>query len=144
MGMGQMAGGRGPGLGIVRGLEPGGSQLAQPTLHPRRPGSSQVGGLLWILSPAPEGVRSQQGGREGAGPAPTDRRGEGVLGAQPWTDPFSREAGRRAPLGPLRAPRTGPAALGAPRAGPQPREGQGPPQAVAQQPCPPDKGWGSG
>ena len=53
--------------------------------------------------------------------------GRGSWGAQPWPDPFSREAGRRAPLGPLRAPRTGPGALGAPRAGPQPREGQGPP-----------------
>lgn len=32
----------------------------QPTLHPQRPGSRQVRGLLWILSPAPEGVRSRR------------------------------------------------------------------------------------
>lgn len=56
---GQMSGGRGPGLGVVRGLEPGGSWPGQPTLHPRSLGSRQVGGLLWILLPAPEGVRSQ-------------------------------------------------------------------------------------
>lgn len=103
MGPGQTAEGRGPGLGVVQGLEPGESRPAQPTLHPRRPGNRQVRGLLWIPSPAPKGVRSR---REGARPEPTGHRGAGVLGGAALARPLllgskqNLEEPRLAPQGP--------------------------------------------
>lgn len=140
MGPGQTPGGRGPGLGIVQGLEPGESRPAQPTLHPQRPGSRQVRGLLWILSPAPKGVRSR---REGAGPEPTGHRGVGILGGQPWPDPFSWEAGRTLrslawpPQGPQDWPRSSGGAQG--RSPAQGRTGS-PPRQRPSRPCLPRQG----
>lgn len=146
MGMGQTAGGRGPGLGIVRGLEPGGSQPAQPTLHPRRPGSRQVGGLLWILSPAPEGVRSQQGGREGAGPAPTDHRGGGGPGGHsPGQTPSPGKQAEEPRLAPSGPPGLDQELWGCPGQVPSPGKDGVPPQAVAYQAVPAlTRGGGAG
>ena len=142
MGPGQTAESQGPGLGIVQGLEPGESWPAQPTLHPRRPGNRQVRGLLWILSPAPKGVRSQ---REGARPEPTGHRGAGVLGGAALARPLllgskqNLEEPRLAPSGP---PGLDQKLWGGPEQVPSPGKDRVPPRQWPNRLCLPRQGVG--
>lgn len=142
VGPGQTAEGRGPGLGVVQGLEPGESRPAQPTLHPRRPGNRQVGGLLWIPSPAPKGVRSW---REGARPEPTGHRGAGVLGGAALARPLllgSKQNLEEPHLAPSGPPGLDQELWGSPQQVPSPGKDRVPPRQWPNRLCLPRQGAG--
>lgn len=111
MGAGQTPGGRGPGLGIVQGLEPGESRPAQPTLHPQRPGSRQVRTAVDTVASS----RRCQVTEGRWATEPTGHRGVGILGAT-LARPLSWEAGRTfrgALAGPPQGPQDWPRRSGA-------------------------------
>lgn len=119
------------GLALSEALNQVGAGQASPPCTPGGWGAGRWGDCCGYCCQLLKASGHSEEGERVLGQTPQAIGGRGSWGAQPWPDPFSWEAGRRAPLHPLRAPRTGPGALGAPRVGPQPREGQGPPKAVA-------------